>query len=139
MWVELHADSGLGESIGRAMVSVTALDALRAVREEEETAPPPAAPPPMPLPDGAERWRLDVCVAGAVLKQQVESVTWLALHLTVNHTTVHSRAVKASPPPSKFDAFAPLQLPLQLERQIFVGPGTHLFPSLGAPSDASVT
>ena len=66
MWVELHADSGLGESIGRAMVSVTALDALRAVREEEETAPPPAAPPPMPLPDGAERWRLDVSVAGAV-------------------------------------------------------------------------
>ena len=136
-WVDLVPPSS-SEPLGRALVSVTALAALRAIKKEAVDAPPP--PPPAALPEGPERFRLSLSVDSVTLRSFPEHACFFALRLRANGDEIASRSHKCIPPTGLLATTALPRLPIAFERTLFLGPSTPLFPALlghAAPPDSA--
>ena len=93
-WVDL-LPSPIDPPMARVLVSVTALEALRALQSEVENEPPP--PPPPPLPAGVERWRVRVGLGGVAVRLPTEYACWYAIKLSCNGLVATTRTYKHVP------------------------------------------
>ena len=72
--------------------------------------------------------------------QQPEHTGWYALRVDANGETLHSRAAKFAPDALAASFDVPMQLPMSLQRTLYLGPATPLFASLlshAAPSPSA--
>lgn len=103
----------------------SSLDSLR-IRPHISLACAAQTPVEPPLPEGPDRWKLGIDVAGVELSSPPERNTCYMLHVDMNGRSFQSRSHRCAAGWVR----PQLLVPLNLNRDVFCGPGSPIFAQL---------